>query len=95
MIWKIEEIKGNIIKYKPRKFTIRGVNYEGKHNYYVLLFGFHDTILLGNYIYKDSETIRMKRKYYKFLNAKELREKYVEEKRVREWCRKCLSEVRR
>lgn len=77
-------IKCTLSKYSPRKFTIRGKNYQGTKCYYELRFGFRDTVLLGDFIYRDSHNkLRMDRKYEKYLEAKILREKYVEEKRIR------------
>jgi len=78
----VKKINCSINKYRPRKFTIRGEKCVGKNSYYLLTFGFKDTILLGRYIYNNGG-IKMKRKYEKYLDASKLREKYVENKRVR------------
>jgi hypothetical protein len=82
IINNVEGISCSIITYKPRKFIIKNKHWSGKNNYYVLNLGFKDTVLLGEYLYEEGG-IRMERKYVKYTEAVKLRNKYVEEKRVR------------
>jgi hypothetical protein len=55
---------------KLKRIVKSGSLYKKKNNLYILKFGHEDSVVIGDYIYKNA-TIKLNRKYEKYLKGKE------------------------